>query len=81
MDYLTEFKDDCKRIQRVAKSIGVKLTLRQACGLWKNYSEDFAASFLILPEKNTTLKVIILEQLEYDMKKYCKTCGRRYDRD
>ena len=61
--YAKEYPEDCNRIIDVAKKNGWELGKKQAVRLWKGYSEDLAAGWLILPEEDSDLWDILLGEL------------------
>jgi len=57
-----EYPKDCKRIVKVALKYG-KINDKEAQYIWKTYSNDFAAGWLILPDSDADLWEIIKEYL------------------
>jgi hypothetical protein len=47
-----DYPHDCQRIVEVLASHGYHCTLEQAQDLWKDYSDHYAAGWLILPESD-----------------------------
>jgi len=53
---------DIERIIRVCATNGFLITARDAQEAWSQYSDNFAASWLMLPEDNEELVAIIRAQ-------------------
>ena len=49
------YPEACKRIQRVAKEHGEKITLTEAQLIWEDYSDFYCAGWLMLPESDSEL--------------------------
>lgn len=58
-----EFPKDCKRIMKVIRK-HCNVNEREAQHLWKTYSGDLAAGWLLLPKKDAELWDIIKEYLK-----------------
>ena len=51
----TFYEQDIKRIQEVIEKIGYKISEDDAMLAWKEYSDAFAASWILLPEDDATI--------------------------
>jgi len=58
-----QFPDDVDRMLRCLKEAGVTATDDEAVGAWAEHSEENFAGWLALPELDTTLREILLENL------------------
>ena len=58
-----QFPDDVDRMLRCLKEASFTATDDEAVGAWAEYSDDNFAGWLALPELDTTLREILLENL------------------
>lgn len=52
---LDDFKEDCERMQRIAKTRGLELSLESCAAAWHSYSEATFANWLSLPADDAVL--------------------------
>lgn len=67
--------DDVKRIISICLQNGVEITKEAARDLWEHYSNDWMASWLMLPEDDNELWDIVKSYLGKTKGK-CPFCGR-----
>jgi len=54
-DYRHRHHSDVERLQRVILINGYEADLRSAAGIWEDYSDDYAAGWLSMPEDDKEL--------------------------
>lgn len=59
---LIEYQDDCARICEVLATQGISISMHEAQKIWSNYSDKYAARWLILYETDEE----IINALTYD---------------
>jgi hypothetical protein len=57
--YHPQYRDDIARIVQVALKHGYSLTMRQAEDVWEKYSESMFAGWMVLPDDDDKLWLII----------------------
>lgn len=50
------YPDDCRRISfMMFRKWGIDISLHEAASIWKDYSDGFCSSWLLLPDKDEEL--------------------------
>jgi hypothetical protein len=63
-DYRHRHHSDVERLQRVMLQNGYEADLRSAAGIWEDYSDDYAAGWLGMPDDDEELWQTIEHRVE-----------------
>lgn len=55
------YKKDCERIQKILKENNIFVSLEEVCSIWEEYSDLYAAGWIILPKEDIDVYGCILE--------------------
>ena len=67
-DYIHRHHSDVERLQRVMLQNGYEADLRSAADIWEEYSDDYAAGWLGMPENDDELWETIESRVEREAK-------------
>lgn len=59
--FVFEFEDDVNRIVGICYEHGYEVSTKDACQIWKDYSESMAAGWMCLPETDQYILDIVLD--------------------
>lgn len=55
---------DCERIQKALATVDIRISIPDAERLWDSYSDDYCASWLMLPETDAELIDMLTEEVQ-----------------